>query len=456
MQETKDLIILGGGPAGYRAAEVAVKENFSVLLFEKAAVGGTCLHRGCIPTKHWLRTAHHLAKGEAFPLESWLEEKQKILATLQKGITQMLKCGGAQVVEAEARLVGREAELFVVEAGGERYTAKRVLLCTGSEIAYPPLGGLQEAREAGFALNSDDLLASPPVSGSLVIIGGGVIGLEMADALTCSGVKVTILEMLPQVGGGIEKDLQDRLQRMLKRKGVDIFTDTQVQAVDAEKHQVLALVPDKKTKEKKETSFEADHVLVCTGRRPVLRAVAAEAFPEIFNERGRLLVNERCETPVQGLYAAGDCTARIMLAHEASREAEVAVAAMAGHAAELDLTHVPSVIYTSPELASVGLTLEKARELDENAVEKSIMLGISGRFLVEYPGETGLIKGVFVGPERVLAGVHMIGGPAGEMVNLAAFLIAAKKPARELAQTVLAHPTISELFRELLLLGAES
>lgn len=360
-----DVVIIGAGPAGYTAAEMAANEGFSVALVEERALGSVCLHEGCIPTKNLL---HYARLHSAW--EGVQATKKALVQTLQEGILRVQKRAGVAVYFARAEVQEKQAEGdFRVQVGGEELLAHRVLLCTGSTSSLPPIQGLPEALEQRFALRSSDFLNLDEAPEKVAIIGGGVIGLEFADALLSSGSVVHLFW----------KPFPNWVLKW-KRKGEYCPLELQV-----------------------------DHVLLCTGRKPRRSGVRLEAFPSLPAGDRAWITDEKGETSVPGLYAAGDCCGGILLAHHASAQARRIVQSWLGEKVPA-LAATPSVLYTKPEVASVGLSLAEAQHIYPNAVERKWMLGNMGRYLVEYPEENGLLKLVYLPEEDRLLGTHLCGG----------------------------------------------
>lgn len=447
-----DLIILGGGPAGYNAAERASHGGLGTLLFEGRALGGVCLNEGCIPSKALLNSAgiYYAAKnGAAFGVQTGditldhgkvIAHKNKVVKTLVAGIRSSLKTAGVTVVKEQAQILGRTAEgLFQVEAAGETYEAKRLLLCTGSMPTLPPIPGLQEALASGFAITNREVLDLKAVPGELVIVGGGVIGLEMAQYYAVAGSKVTVVEMLPRVGGPIEPDMSEVLQKELEHKGVTFLVSTQVTSFGEKSVRVKA--------GETEQEIVCDAALVSIGRRPVTSGYGLEKLGVLL-ERGAVVTDDSMRTSVAGVWAAGDINGRSMLAHTAYREGEVAVSDMLGQRTRMRYDAIPAVIYTKPEVGMVGLTEQGALDAGYDIVVSKLPMQYSGRYVAEVERGTGFCKLIFDKASTRLLGAHLIGNYASEIIHGAAILVEGEYRVSDIRQLVYPHPTVCEIIRE--------
>ncbi len=451
--ESYDLLVLGGGPGGYLAAERAAHEGMKTLLVEKRAVGGVCLNEGCIPTKAFLNSAkifRHALEGAPFGVSApgialdhgrVVEHKDKVVASLVSGVEATLKAKGVRLLRGEGRLLPRKEGLFALEAGGEAFSAARLVVATGSEPVILPLPGVREGLDSGFVMTSREILALRELPGELVVIGGGVVGLEMACYFASAGVKVTVIEMLDKIAGSTDRDFCTRLMRRYRKLGMDFRLGCRVLSVG--KGSVTF-------EEKGETkTVGADRVLLSIGRRPASAGIGLEAAG-IATERGAVLVDDRMRTSAAGAYAVGDVTGKVMLAHAAYREAEVAVNHMAGRQDRMRFEAVPWVIYTDPEIASVGDSEEAAKAKGMDVRSVTLSMNLSGRYLAENERGDGQCKVVVEnGTDRVV-GVHLMGSYASEIIWGAAMMVETELPVRTLREIVFPHPTVSEILKEAL------
>ena len=446
-----DLIVIGGGPAGYLGAQRAGQAGLKALLFEKRSLGGVCLNEGCIPSKTLLHSAKlkdGAAYGEAYGVSAQgvqlnhgavIARKNKVVKTLVGGVEAALKHAGVAVVKAAAAVTGQTAEGFTVTDGQNVYTGKRLLIAAGSEPALPPIPGLKEALGSGLALASRELLDTPEVPHKLIVIGGGAVGLEMASYFCSAGAEVTVVEMLDAIGGPIDADIAAILKKNLAKKGIRFqlgcrvtrILDT-VDGVGADGAPIL---------------LEADKILLSVGRRPVTDGLGLETIG-VTIENGAVVTDSHMQTSVAGLYAAGDITGKSMLAHTAYREAEVAVAHMTGQLDTMRYDVIPWVIYTSPEAAGVGLTEREARERGLDVTVKSLPMNYSGRYMAENDRGDGIIKLVADNNRHVLLGVHIIGSYASEIIYGAGMMIEKGMTIDEIKRVVFPHPTAGEALRE--------
>lgn len=446
-----DLAIIGAGPGGYEAAAYAAKLGRKVVLFEKGEVGGTCLHVGCIPTKTLLRSAraysdcHEAGRygvtvgTPVFDMRAVQERKRQVVAALCKGVGAMLKGAGVEVVKAEARIAGRGR----VVAGGRDVEAANILVATGSVPAVPPIPGL---RESPAVLDSTGILALEQIPASLVIIGAGVIGLEFACFFAELGTAVTMVEMLDRIAPVLDEEIGKRLQADLRKRKIAINLSCKVTRVDGNRVCYLDA-------EGKEQSVAGDYLLNATGRQPVVKGLGLEEAGVVVERRG-VRVDECGRTNVPGIWACGDCTGRLLLAHSATREGIVAVNTMFGQPDRMRFSAVPSVIYTHPEVAQVGATEEELRK-QGIAYRKAVMpMAIAGRFIVEEAGKAGTVKVLVSERHGQVLGVHMIGGPCGEFVAAAAAMVELELCVEDVREIVFPHPTISEALKETVLHAA--
>ena len=447
----KDLAIIGGGPAGYVAAERAGAKGLNVVLFEKKALGGVCLNEGCIPTKTLLYsakvydTARHGAKygveaGEVtYDFGKIMGRKDKVVRKLVGGIGAKMKGAGVEVVKGDAFIRGRSAEGIEVECGGVSYRAKNLLICTGSEAAVPPIPGVREALGDTVVTNRE-ILSLKERPEALVVVGGGVIGMEFASFYNSLGTQVTVVEMMDEIlGGGMDREISAMLRDVYAKKGVTFHLSARVVEVKGnevvfEKGGVTSVV-------------KGDKILVCVGRRPVTAGFGlGNLGVELY--RGGIKVDERMRTNVPGVFAAGDVTGFSLLAHTASREGEVVVNNLTGRKDRMRYDAIPGVVYTNPEIAAVGLTEESGKAKGVEYRVASLPMAYAGRFVAENEGGNGLCK-VLVGAKYgEVLGVHMLGNPSSEMIYGACMAIEQEMTLKELEEVVFPHPTVSEIFKE--------
>lgn len=446
-----DLIVLGGGPAGYLACERAAHAGFKVLLTEERFIGGVCLNEGCIPSKTYLYAAklkdgaEHGEKYGVFAKETRLDHKivnsrkDKVVKTLTGGIRAALKGLGVEIVEAHGQITGRSAEGYEIAAGGTKYEGKRLLIATGSTAAMPPIPGLQGQFEAGFVLTNREILDIKEIPQKLVVIGGGVIGLEMASYFNSAGSQVTVIEMLEQVGGPIDIDIAKLLKKSYEKKGITFKMGCKVTRAEAGR-----VVYEEAGAEK---SAEADKVLLSIGRVARTKDIGLETIG-ILTERAGIITDEKMKTNIPEVYAAGDVNGKSMLAHTAYREAEVAVNNMLGIKDKMSYSAIPGVIYTNPEVAGVGETEQTAKQKGLDVTVKSITMRYAGRYVAENEGGDGICKIIVDNKWNRLVGVHMICNYASEIIWGVDALIEKGITVDQIKKIVFPHPTVSEIIRE--------
>uniref|UniRef100_A0A7C5V566 Dihydrolipoyl dehydrogenase n=1 Tax=Caldicellulosiruptor owensensis TaxID=55205 RepID=A0A7C5V566_9FIRM len=448
-----DLIIIGGGPAGYLAAERASKGGLKTLLIEERYLGGVCLNEGCIPTKTLLYSVKILegakhgfkygveVKNITLNHKKVLERKDKVIKTLVTGIKSKLRKSGAEILSGHGEILGRSSKGYIVTLGDKEFATDRLLIATGSSPFVPPIEGVKEALERGFVLTNREILKIESVPASMVVIGGGIVGLEMASYFNSAGSKVTVIEMLDHIGGSMDREISNILLETYKKKGVEFELSAKVTKIDNRK---VVYEKDGKYFEK-----EAEKVLLSVGRRPNITGFGLENIG-VEVEKGCVKTDDRMKTNVQEVYAAGDINGKLMLAHTAYREAEVAVWNMLGRKVKINYNSIPSVVYTNPEVAWVGESEESAKGKGlEYEVIKLPML-YSGRFVAENEEFDGLCKILIDKRKRTILGCHMIGNYASEIIYGVGIMIEMQLRVEDIKDIVFPHPTVSEIIREVI------
>ena len=443
------VIIIGGGRAGYTAAEAAGKAGLSVLLFEKQNLGGVCLNEGCIPTKTLLYSAktydgakhasqYAVTVSEAsFDLSKIIARKSKVVRKLVLGVKSKLMSNNVTIINGEATILDKNK----ICCGEEIYECDNLILCTGSETFIPPISGIDTVnywthREA---LDNKELPAS------LAIVGGGVIGMEFASFFNSLGVKVTVIEMMDEILGGMDKELSALLRADYAKRGITFLLSTKVVSLAQSEEGVLVSYVNADGA----GNVTAQKLFTSVGRRPVTKGFGLENLNLQRTERGSILVNGQMESSLPGVYVCGDLTGFSLLAHTAVREAEVAVHAILGKTDTMSYRAIPGVVYTNPEIAGVGQTEESliAKGIAYRAVK--LPMAYSGRFVAENEGVNGVCK-VLLGDDDTILGAHVLGNPASEIITLAGMAIEMKLKAAEWKKIVFPHPTVAEIFREAL------
>ena len=445
-----DVAIIGGGPAGYTAAERAAQGGLSTVLFEKNALGGVCLNEGCVPTKTLLYSAKiydsikHASKyavkaeNPSFDLSKIISRKTKVVKKLTAGIRMKLTEAGVVMVAAEAFIRGRaEDGTITIEANGESYEANHLLVATGSESMIPPIPGLDQVDY----WTSREALLSKELPSSLVIIGGGVIGMEFASFFNSLGVEVQVVEMMDKILGPMDRELSAMLQAEYSKRGVKFHLGYKVTSVDGE-----GVHMEKEGEEPKVLAGE--RILLSVGRVAVMKGFGLENLSLETHRRG-ITVDEQMRTSLPNVYACGDITGYSLLAHTAVREAEVAVNNILGKQDRMSYKAIPGVVYTNPEIAGVGKTEEELAAAGVSYQVKKIPMSYSGRFVAENEQVNGVCK-LLLDEQGVLIGAHMLGNPASELIVTAGLAIERGMSADDLKSIVFPHPTVGEILKEAL------
>ena len=475
---TYDLIVIGGGPAGYLAAERAGQAGLHPLLIEKEHLGGVCLNEGCIPTKTMLYSAKicdQARNGKPYGVRAGevtldhgavLRRKGKTVRKLVAGIRAGLKNCGADVRMGSAEILARDAERFQIRissgsgngaagTAGKReadlpeedavVTGKHLLLATGSVPVIPSISGVAEGMENGTVLTSREILDLPEVPHSLVIVGGGIIGLEMASYFHSAGSKVTVVEMLDHIAGNTDREIAQILRKDYQKKGMTFYLNTRVTQV--KDGAVVCESHDHGDSHGKTFSLTADRILLSIGREPQTAGLGLEHIG-VELDHGRVRTDGRCCTNVPDVYAAGDINGISMLAHTAYREAEVAVNNILGKADRMQYHAVPSVIYTNPEVAGTGETEETAAAKGVDCKVVRLSMNYSGRYMAENERGDGICKVLTEKESQRIIGVHLIGNYSSEIIYGAALMIERGMQVQDIKKMIFPHPTVSEIIRE--------
>jgi len=441
-----ELIVIGGGPGGYVAAIRAAQLGKQVALIERERVGGTCLNHGCIPTKTLYRTAEVLTEAQnasrygvraenvSLDLESTRARKQTVVDTLVGGVQSLLKANHVTVISGEASF----ADASTVRVGDETYTADAFLIATGSKTAVLPVEGigLDGVLDSTSALRLDD------IPNSLALIGGGVIGVELAGIYRAFGAEVTIVEFLPSILSTIDNELAKFAAKRLRAQGVTILTGAKVTKISGAPGDFTVHA---ETQDGEQT-LPCTHVLSCAGRVPNTDGLNLEAAG-VASDRKGIKVDENYRTNVNNIYAIGDVTGRIMLAHVASDEGRVCVERMCGKRTCVDYSLVPSCVFAFPEMASVGRTEEQLKAENVDYVVSRFHFSGNGKAL-SLGEKDGFIKILAKSDLSEILGVHIAGPHASDLIAEAVMAMKAMLTVAEAARTMHAHPTLSEAFME--------
>ena len=444
-----DLVIIGAGPGGYEAAYEAADFGMKVALVEKDLVGGTCLNRGCVPTKTMMHSsdAYRIAtqsanigvsaKGVKADLNRIIDRKCEVSETLRDGIMFLLKKKKVDFVAGTAKVTdGHTVEISGNDEVSE-LTAANIMIATGSEPATPPIPG----ADLPGVLDSTGLLElRGEIMKDFVIIGGGVIGIEFATIYSDLGTNVTVVEAMDRLLPNMDKELGRSLKMNFKNRGIDTHTNAMVEKIEERNGRLVCFYKEKD----KVQEVEADHILVCTGRRPVTKGVFSEELEEkLLGARGFLQVDDCYRTEIPSIYGIGDAIGGTMLAHTATAEGRNAVAIMNGKEPEINMNVVAGCIYTSPEIASVGLTQDEAKEAGIDVITKKFPTSANGKTIIEEL-DRGFIKLVASKEDHTLLGAQLMCGRATDIIGEMAVAIANGLTVEEVANTIHPHPTFVE------------
>lgn len=444
-----DFIVIGGGPGGYVAAIRASQLGADVLLVEKDELGGTCLNRGCIPTKTILtdvKLFDHLKRSEVIKADNirmdmnkLIERKNKVIKTLNSGIKFLIKDNGISFINGKASFIDRRTVEVDLKGEKKRIEGQKIIIATGSVSTSIP-NVIIDGKEI---LTSTEILDLSFIPKDIIIIGGGVIGVEFACIFNGLGSKVKIIEMLPEIISTEDHEVIRGLTSLFKKRNIEIFTDTKVKATKINNGYTEVLAIDK---EGKEMIFSAEKILVAVGRSPYTEGLGLEKIDIEMN--GKFIkVNERMETNIPNIYAIGDVTGRQMLAHKAMAEGIVAVENASGHSSKIDYSKIPNCIYTFPEISSIGLTERKAKEKGVNFTVGRFPFQSNGKALAAGESE-GFVKVIAEKDLGQVIGVHIFGENATDLIGGPILALALEATVDELGKTIQPHPTLIEAISE--------
>lgn len=442
-----DIVVIGGGPGGYVAAIKAAQLGFTVAVVEKEAIGGVCLNWGCIPTKALLKSAkvfktfmHAENYGVMIAdksqikadLPAMMKRKDGVVKRLTGGVRTLLQKNGADIYEGYGEVI----DATTVKVNQETLKAKNIILATGASPIMPPIPGLKEAFEAGTVLTSKEILALQEIPKSLVIVGGGVIGVEFATMFSALGTEVTIIERLDSILMTTDEDIRTAYAKVLKKDKIKLLTSASVTEIN--KNKVTYELNGKKE------TMEASKILMSVGMKPNTKGL--EKLNLEMTQKG-VKVNEKMETSVKGVYAIGDLNGELMLAHVASAQGIVAVESIKGHKASIDYKRAPAGIYGSPEIAYVGYTEQELKSLNKPYKVSKFPVAANGKSLAEGDSE-GFVKILFDPTYGELLGMHILAANATEMIAEAVVTMELEGTVYELAKSIHPHPTLSEMIME--------
>ena len=446
-----DVVIIGGGPGGYVAAIKAAHLGLKAVLVEKDKLGGICLNKGCIPTKALISTTeilNHIQRAEEFGIQvkdysfdfpAIMKRKDLITRRLSSGVEQLMKANQVRVVLGEGQIV-EPGKVEIIDTTGEKEVikTKNIVIATGSKVIKLPIPGI----DSEGVITSDEALSLSELPSKMIIIGGGVVGIEFAGIFKALGVEVTVVEMLPRILLPVDEEIARRLTMSLKRKGIEILTDCKVKGIKKDNQDLEVLVSTSEGEKKLKT----EKVLLAAGRVPELGNIDVQRLG-IELDKGAIKVNEKMRTNIPGIYAVGDVVGKIMLAHVASREGIVAVENISGKEVLMDYKVVPNCVFSMPEVASVGLTEAEARKENDNIKVSKFPFMANGKALGM--GETeGMVKIIAEADTSELLGVHILGVHASDLIAEGALALSMEATAEEIVNTIHAHPTLAEAIAE--------
>ena len=446
----KDIIIIGGGPGGYVAAIRAAQLGLNVTVIEKDKLGGTCLNRGCIPTKALYRNAEILnilenidefgisVSDYSINVAKVQDRKNKIVHTLVSGVEQLLKANKVEVISGEATLKDKNTVTVKTADGVQNIRTKNIIIATGS-VPYMP--SIKDIEEKGV-VTSDELLEFEEIPEELVVLGGGVIGLEFAGIFNAMKTKVKVIKASTTIFPSVDSDITKRYSAYLKKQGIEVQSSVDVKSIERQGEKLVIKAEGKKG----EMSITADTILISKGRRANVKGLDIESLGIVMDKKG-IRVDENLKTNIEGIYAIGDVNGISLLAHAASSQGVYAVEHIAGLTNKKYEAIIPDCIFVFPEIASVGVTEDEAkkRELEYNA--SKFMFGANGKALSLGEGD-GFIKILSLKEDDTIIGVHIMGPHASDLIHEGALAINNKLGVEDIKKTVHAHPTLSEAFYE--------
>ena len=445
-----DIAIIGGGPGGYVAAIRAAQLGAKTLLIEKDEIGGTCLNRGCIPTKALIASVGKLhdvkkcaefgikAENARFDFAAVMARKEAVTKQLSSGVASLVKSNGIEMIKGAATLE-KDKSIKVATVEGEKvFKADKIIIATGSSPMLPPVEG---ATLPGV-MDSDGLLQIDKVPESMVIVGGGVVGMEFAVIFQAFGCQVTVVEMLPSILSNMDKDIPTRLGIALRKQGIKMLASCKVKKIEQSDGKLSVTVETAKGEE----NLFAENVLMSAGRKANVENIGLENLGITFSRKG-IEVDENMQTNIPGIYAIGDVTGQSMLAHSASAAGEIAAQNAMGAKDIMSFSNIPACVFTIPEIASVGMTEQEAQQSGrEIAVSKFNFAGNGKAMAI---GETdGFVKIIADKNDYTVLGVHIMGPHASDLIMEGAVAVVNKLTAKQLAHTVHPHPTLSEVIGE--------
>ena len=443
-----DVIIIGSGPGGYVAAIKAGQNNLKVAVIEKEAIGGVCLNWGCIPTKALLKSAKVYteilnAKEYGIDIDSYenikpnwtsiVKRKDRIVKRLTGGVKMLLEKNNVDIYNGEGEILNKNE----VKVNDEILKTKNIILATGSSPIIPPIPGINEAHKSGFLMTSKEMLSINQIPKKLIIVGGGVIGIEFATIFNSFNTEVTIIEREKEILTNIDDDIREAMLKILKKAKIEILTEATVTGIDEKK--VIY-----KTVSGEEKTVNADRVLLSVGMKS-----NNESFKNLNLKMGKnfVIVNDQMQTSIPNVYAIGDVNGKMMLAHVASHQGLIAIEHIQGKTEKINYDQIPSVIYSFPEVAQIGLTEKIAKTKGIDYLVSKFPLQANGKALSANEKD-GFIKIIASKPYNEIIGVHILADNASDLISEALMTMKLEGTANEIASSIHPHPTISEIYNE--------
>jgi dihydrolipoamide dehydrogenase len=443
-----DVIIIGSGPGGYVAAIKAGQKNLKVAIIEKEAIGGVCLNWGCIPTKALLKSAKVYteilnAKEYGIDIDSYenikpnwtsiVKRKDRIVKRLTGGVKMLLEKNNVDIYNGEGEILNKNE----VKVNDEILKTKNIILATGSSPIIPPIPGINEAHKSGFLMTSKEMLSINQIPKKLIIVGGGVIGIEFATIFNSFNTEVTIIEREKEILTNIDDDIREAMLKILKKAKIEILTEATVTGIDEKK--VIY-----KTVSGEEKTVNADRVLLSVGMKS-----NNESFKNLNlkMEKNFVFVNDQMQTSIPNVYAIGDVNGKMMLAHVASHQGLIAIEHIQGKTEKINYDQIPSVIYSFPEVAQIGLTEKIAKTKGIDYLVSKFPLQANGKALSANEKD-GFIKIIASKPYNEIIGVHILADNASDLISEALMTMKLEGTANEIASSIHPHPTISEIYNE--------
>lgn len=448
----KTIAIIGAGPAGYTAAEYAAQNGLKVILFEEKKLGGICLNEGCIPTKTLLYAAKLIQNAQNstkygikidhidIDFGKIMARKNKIIRKLNAGIRTKLNHPNITTINEKAKFNSYTNGQIEIKTISKSHPVDYALICTGSQNFTPSIDGI---KECNHLWTSTDALNADTIPKELTIIGGGVIGIEFADFYNTLGTKVTIIEMMDEILNNMDRQLSQSLREILTQKGITFHLNSKVLKIENQTNIVFE-------KDQQKQTITTEKILISVGRKPNTTDIGLETIGIAQHKNGGIKINEQMQTNLPNVYAAGDVTGQSMLAHTASKEAQVAINNILNIDDHIYYHTIPSVVYTNPEIASVG---EDEQALNEKGITyktQQLPMSFSGRFVAENEGSNGICKIISSAETNKILGVHLLGNPASEIITTATLAIEKKMTTEEWKKSVFPHPTVGEILKETL------